>query len=659
MNAFAWILFLIVAAAAGGYAIFIYRKRETPGRGRNLLAGLRALTLMLLLLLVFNPELPSRDRDARRAPAVLLDGSLSMSLPTAPGAGTRWEAAREEARRAAGGAPVWVFEQQAQLVAPPTLARMSPGNAGARLLPALRAAAESGARRVIVVTDGRIEDPGEVARWLPALQLDVEFRTIPHEIVPNRAVVELETPSWAEAGSAIDVRYGVTAIGDAGDSAHVRIEQDGVVLGEHRVALPGAGRTISATLSVVPRAPATGGNVRLDVVLSPPDAIPDDDRRSAYVYVSDDPAGVALISFLPDWEPRFLEPVLAQSLGLPVRGYLRVGDEGYRRTGTGLAIGAATGEADVRREAAAADLLVLHGLDAASPAWARELAGSHRRVLAFAGPAGNEFGLPVRLAAPLAGEWYPTAELAPSPIAPLLAGVQTVDAAPLGSVRPATREAAMWTPLEVTQGRQGAPLPAVVAGETAGRRWALATGSGYWQWALRGGGARQLYTRLWGSLAGWLAHDHATADGAMVRPLRRAVERGGSIAWSAPGMSVDSFAVRLTGDDGVARDTVLPSVRGDSVPQAAPPPGRYVYEVDAYTEDGAVASGSGELVVESYSPEFTRSRVELADVSGGEVAVGPRGALPGRPLRAGAAPYILIVLLLAVEWVLRRRWGLR
>jgi hypothetical protein len=42
------------------------------------------------------------------------------------------------------------------------------------------------------------------------------------------------------------------------------------------------------------------------------------------------------------------------------------------------------------------------------------------------------------------------------------------------------------------------------------------------------------------------------------------------------------------------------------------------------------------------------------------IGVGPdRTERPGRPLHTVPWPYVLIVLLLAAEWVLRRRWGVR
>jgi hypothetical protein len=613
MGLFGWAIFVLLACAGAAWAFFIYRRRELPGRGRPALAVLRTLALALLLLVILDPQLPAGDGTAaRRAPVVLLDGSLSMTLPAAAG-GTRFDAARAEAARLAGSAPVLVFERTPRSVPAAALAAESPGDGGARLLPALRAAAESGARRIVVVSDGRIADAAEVARWLPALQLDVEFRYVEGDEVANRALVEVEAPAWAESGRPVEVRFGVAAHGAVvEDSVTVRVSQDGRALGEARVALPPAGRIAGGSLSVQPTPAPGGGYVRLDIALEPADAIAADDRRAVYVYVTDEPAGVALVSFAPDWEPRFLEPVLAQALGLPVRGYLRIDGNDYRATGVGLEVGAAATEEVVRRAAGRADLLVLHGL-AAAPEWARELAARHPRVLLVAGPGEAPLTTPVETGAAIAAEWFASAEPPPSPIAPLLAGVETADAPPLTSLRPVQVPAGAWVALEATRGPQGAPLPAAIGGETGGRRWALAPGDGYWRWSFRGDASRRLYTRFWGALAGWVVRERASVDGAPVRPLRRAVERGGTIVWSASGVAADSLAVRLVGEDGVVRDSALAGVRGDSIAQPAPPPGRYAWEATAFAGGQPVAAGSGELTVESYSPDFVRPVVALTN----------------------------------------------
>jgi hypothetical protein len=163
-------------------------------------------------------------------------------------------------------------------------------------------------------------------------------------------------------------------------------------------------------------------------------------------------------------------------------------------------------------------------------------------------------------------------------------------------------------------------------------------------------------------LAGWLLQEQGAVTADAVRPVRRVVPRGDRIAWTAPGLSPDSVGVRLFAEDGAAAlDTVLPLAAGtDTVASPAMAPGHYRYQLRALEGGAAVAEADGELTIEGYSAEFGRATVDLAQLEAGVVPVGAGArALPGRPLHAAAWPYVLLVLLVAAEWVLRRRWGLR
>jgi hypothetical protein len=326
----------------------------------------------------------------------------------------------------------------------------------------------------------------------------------------------------------------------------------------------------------------------------------------------------------------------------------------------GVEAGARVPEAAVRKVMEAADLLVLHGLDAYSPGWVAEPARRARRLLVL--PAGEAAGLgvPVELGRAVPGDWYATSEVPASPVASLLAGIDMLDAPPLTALHYGQIPEGAWVPLNASRGRRGAPTPLAVAGEGAGRRWAVALGTGYWRWAFRGGAAREAYARLWGALSGWILQEHGALASAAVRPASRVVPRGGPLRWVAPGLAPDSLRIRMTAASGAAvRDTVV-AAQADTASTPALPPGHYAYEVTAYAEGAEVATSEGNLTVESYSPEFTRPVVTLQMLEASAVPVGPgsRGT-PGRPLHSSAWPYVLIVLLIAAEWVLRRRWGLR
>jgi hypothetical protein len=686
MDLAGWALYGLTAAAALAMVGYLYGRRELPGRGRKILVGLRWAALAILLLLLFDPSFSvpgvtgGRDRVQ-----VLLDGSLSMGLPLRAGEpGTRWSAAIEEARRAAGGGELLVFGERPRVVAADSLAGWVPDAAGSRLAPALRAAAEAGARKVVVVTDGGIDDLPEVNRLLPELGLGVEVRTPGGGALVNRGITSVEAPDWGETGKPLEVRVGIGAIGEAGDSVRVVLRGGEEVLAEAVVPTPQSGLEATAVLSFTPEPPAEGELVRYDIALTPGDAVADDDLRSIYVAIAEEPAGVAFVSFRPDWEPRFLQPVLEQALGLPVRGYLQAQSGKFLRLGSGGDAGRPSGEAEVRRALERASLVVLHGLDGSAPAWARDVAQSGRRVLIF--PAGNGAGgLPVSPGALAPGEWHATGEVPASPVAALLAELRLEGLPPLTAIRPLELPAGAWAPLLASRDRGGRNALPVVAGlERDGRRTVVALADGFWRWALREGTGRQAYRRLWSALGGWLLEDDRLADAGPVHALNRVAPRGVAPRWVAVGTTdagrapagapLDSVALRVLGAaDEVVLDTVLTIAAGDTVATPVLPPGHYRYEARRVTAAGSATGGAGAaggggapavaggvFTVESYSPEYLREPVALAEVAAAAAAeTAPVRRGPGRPLHTEPWPYLAFVLLVSTEWIFRRRWGLR
>jgi hypothetical protein len=54
-----------------------------------------------------------------------------------------------------------------------------------------------------------------------------------------------------------------------------------------------------------------------------------------------------------------------------------------------------------------------------------------------------------------------------------------------------------------------------------------------------------------------------------------------------------------------------------------------------------------------------RGAADLSELRSAPAALIENNRSGGRPLHAAPWPYVLLVLLLCTEWVLRRRWGLR
>jgi hypothetical protein len=673
MDPISWALYAVIAAGLLAGARFHYRRHEPAGRGRYVLAGLRGAALALVVLLLFDPVLPARGMAARAPTIALVDASLSMRLADPDGT-TRWQEAMEAVRDLRPNRILVFGTGAARPVS--SLDEAVPDQPGSRLGPALRSVLEAGPGRVVVVSDAALEDADDVARLVSEAGIPLAVRVVGERTAWNAGLVELDAPAWTRAQEEVEVRGSVARLGEgAPDSLVVRLRWGDVELAGATVPTPPEGRTAGASLRFTPPS-GMAGLVRLDAELATGGAEPADDRRSAYIRVEEEPAGVALVSFLPDQEPRFLLPVLERALGLQARGWLNVAPGRFVRLGVGRDAGLADSEAEVRRALAAADLVVLHGTDWREPAWARE-AARQRPVLLF--PRGDLEALPVRPGPGQPGDWYADPDLPASPAAPFLAGVALRDAPPLTALRAAQAPAGWWTPLHARQDRRGEARPVLLAGEVGGRRVAVALADGYWRWAFSEEGGRPLYEALWSGVAGWLAQDARPRDHDGVRPEARVVPRGQPVRWVVP-PAADSLRVTLHpladpglagGEEGrgplegpaPALDTVM-AVSGGVAVQAVPGPGHYRYEARAFTDvEGVEAvTGAGELTVERFSPEFTRPpRSVRWAADAGEVAGAARAGLPpgGRPLRAMAWPYVAVVALLCAEWVLRRRWGLR
>jgi hypothetical protein len=611
--------------------------------------------------LLFDPVLPTAARtNAPFQTMVLLDASLSMQLPTS-GNRTRWDEAVDRLNRTSGSPGVLLMGGAPRQVARDSAAGLKPMFAESRLLPALQAAGEGGAEKVIVITDGGIEDLQEVRRWLPRLGLDVQIERVGATSPSDAGIAELTAPAWVEAGKPVQVRIGLSNSGPGGNSARVSVRSSGTVLGTAAVPLAESGRISTASIDFNAPSPPGGGLVRLEVILEPSDAIAANNSRTFYIQVGEKPAGVAIVSFKPDWETRFLHPILEQSLGLPVRSFLRATGSQFVQGGSGVEAGKRSNEEDVRNAVTQADLLVVHGAAADIPAWALEALRTKPRTLVFPGELGFSLAGEIDLPQATPGDWYISDELPSSPIASLLAGLPTENLPPLMAVLlPRELPSTAWIPLQATRGRRGVQAPVVIATAAAGKRRVVALGIGFWRWAFRGGEQRQVYARFWGALAGWLVQEQGQIAAGAVRPASRVIEQGGRPAWIAPGLNADSVNVRLFSGQAMVADSTIPLEQADTALSSVLPPGNYRYEARAFAGGREVGSGAGPLTVDTYSREFGRLTHSLGDLTGAagtsELGQNRRGA---RPLRTLIWPYLLVVGLLVTEWTLRRRWGLR
>lgn len=648
------LLFLVLAAALIAYTFWVYLRVELRVPEARRLAVLRAAALILVLLLLFDPRIPTGGVGAAPARWALLDASVSMSATDATGA-SAWDAAVERADDlASSGWSVVRFGGDRLDVGPGTPSEGgetdAPTEPTTRLLPALQAAAEAGAREVTVLTDMRFDDAVAVRAAAETLPLEVTFERF-GEDVSNRGVARLHVPDVPrpDVGPVAEVEVHGGAVGD---TIEVALFEEGREVARTRVPAPSPG--LRATTRVELPAASESGRVRYSARVvgdgaDGTDGFADDDEVVTYASVGFEEGGLVLISLRPDWEPRRLLPVLEEVTGLSAQAYLRAGEDRYVRSGRAAERGTPADSATVRRAAASSTLLVVHGIDGEADAWIASLVGQPGRRLVL--PADAEGARLVGLVVdpPQAGEWYASPDVPTSPIAGALSGVELQGLPPLTDVMIA--EAPDPQPVLQLQLRgAGAPQSAFHLVDDPGGRLAVALSAEWWRWAAREEG-RDAYRSLWSGLAGWLLGGTRT-PGAEPRPAEWVVAAGDEVVWSIPPVDSAGYRAVVSDDSGTVVDTTL--TRDDATTPALEP-GTYGYAVIDAAGD-TVGAGRFDVVRSSADMVPAAASTDFAAL-GGATAVLVEAA--GRPLRTSPFPYLLVITLLCAEWIVRRRSGLR
>jgi hypothetical protein len=617
--------------------------------GARYLWLLRAATLLVVLALLLDPGVPWPGTSGLTSRWVLLDASESMAAGD-EGA-TAWIGAVRRAE--ALGADGWrVVTFGAEIDQAPEASDLAPTEPTTRLGPALSVAAESGAREIRVLTDMRIEDMVAVRAALEGSRLDITFENLA-EPVENAGILSLDVGDRASptaAGVAVVELHG----GVAGDSLSVQVLEEGVPVGSSRVEAPGQGLRRRVEIDLPPSAGT--GAVRFEALVSGvDDDFAADDRAVAYGLVgAPQDAGVVLVSLGPDWEPRYLLPVLERTTGLPASGFLRAGPDRYVSMGAALERAGPVDSATVRRAAEGASLLVLHGLSEDTDAWVRGLIARAPRSISFASDAAGASLLGIDASAPRAGEWYLGEEIPASPLSGELAALAGADLPPLTGVMIAQDATGLVAPLSVSLRRTGPAEAPIHLRSNGVRRSSVVLARGFWRWAARPDD-RAAYETLWSGVAGWLLRD-ASLAGAEVRPAARVVPAGEPVPWQVP-------EARAGATVGVRPDTATTTeearaltLDGSGTVFTEPlAPGPYRYTVRDPAGDSVAG---GRFDVSDRSTDMFPAPVDPARLVS-ERAGAAADAGGTRPLRTLPWPYLLIIGLLCAEWIGRRRSGLR
>ncbi|MDH3298670.1 MAG: hypothetical protein OEM96_10390, partial [Gemmatimonadota bacterium] len=146
---------LLAALGSALLAAWAYGRLEEPVRGRVGPGVLRGISLFLVLAGWFLPSLPFGRAQPSRTHALLLDRSLSMSLPAVPGGSSRSDSASTWARTQAAEFSLGFGDSVA---VESRGGAIEPSGRYSRVLPALEAARAAGADSVTLVTDGELDD---------------------------------------------------------------------------------------------------------------------------------------------------------------------------------------------------------------------------------------------------------------------------------------------------------------------------------------------------------------------------------------------------------------------------------------------------------------------------------------------------------------------
>ena len=595
----------LVVLLAAGLAAFTYLRLERLGARAWLPLVSRAIAWSAIGLLLLNISCPVAGRPER--PLVLLDGSLSMDAP-----GGRWAEARDSALLAGD---VRTFGDEGAFT------DTTPTRGRSLLRPALTAASAS-SRPVVVVTDGEIEDAGDIP---PELLGRAAVEVFPRQPRADMALLNVAGPSRVTAGDSIVLDVEARAIaGAAADSLAVEVLSGSKPVASRRLNV-GEGATAKARIAFPSGAIGPGDHVLRVRLAGAGDEEPRTDTRLHLVTVAPTP-GVVLLATPADWDSRFLYRTLRDVAQLPVRGYARLDGDRWRSMSDLSTVGAER----VRQAARGADLLILKG-DSGSLA-----EGSGARGI-WRWPSG-ETGAP-----PIPGDWYLSgAEV--SPIAGAFLGQPVDSFPPATQLTPLKPGPGDWIGLTAQLGRRGAARPAVTGRQEGRVRSVSVAADGLWRWAFRGGSSEQSYRTWVASTASWLLGGADSVRG-VASPIRPVVQSGRPLVfeWTGRGAAVASPVV-WTGPQGPRSDTL----RFDGAGRASVrlPPGQYRYRF--------AGGGGGTVAVEEYSDELLPSPVTLAS----------RTARVPRPEgRTAARDWLwlfgICVAALSLEWLARRRLGLR
>lgn len=714
-----WGLAALLAVAAWlAWGATAQRADTLPRWQRLALSALRVAAVALIVALVMRPVRIDPPGAASARLAVVVDRSVSMGVRDASGR-SRLDAAVDLVRRLRSTLPARIGVETYALgsgIETTNLDDVRPDAARTDLDAAL---GEFRGRTppvaaMLLVTDGAFDVGAEVGRGLPVSVVPVGGTARG----PDRGVIALSIGEPIASDELVDL--GVTVVQDstANEPFDLRVAADGSPVETRRVSTPGRGVPAHALFRVAP-APDRPTTFTVEVAPLPDEVTTLNNRAAIVVPPPGGPRKVLVIEGGPGHEHSFLKRAWLADRGLLIDAVVRKGatEAGppayYLQTATEGASDLARGFPSTLAALCRYDVVVLAnvGADTLTTPQLEQLAyfvGERGGGLVVLGrgafDARASRGTPLDELLPLdssaqwrtadigpasgtgvtllpAGTSHPVMRLASSATETLShwAGLPALaEVFPYGGPRPGA------SVLAVAPAPGGVQLP-LAAIQTYGRGRVLAfTGEASWRWKMQMPSADRTFETFWRQAVRWAA----ARQGPVAVSVR--TDLLGRLAARVTVRSAD-FAPVADADVTVAFVRRDGSVRDERPVPVDPSSG--TYEVTRAVSDAdpvrisVAASRRGQTLGTAetwWAPSLDHERASpwrddgtlrrVAELTGGRVLEPGEVARWAGALAAGSAPglqgarqdlwhrwWVLsgLVALLSLEWMLRRRWGLR
>ena len=644
---------------AGLFSFWVYSRMEIAISSWKSLAILRFLTLSMVLLLIWDPNIPvARTEIGQDTVWVLLDGSQSMRPTDQSRPGLLAEVMERLTEMEEMPLRIMLFGERPRFVSADSVESIDFRDELSTLGPALVSAAEAGASDVLVLSDFRINDVETLDSYSQTYGLDVKFERLDMER-RNVGVEDFMVLRNDPLEETVTAQASIFSEGlQEDESITIEIfEEENLVVSEE-VNPISIGNTLMFEVELPINHEASGlleYRISLGIL---EDDFSLDNQKSTFIDMSFSDKEIVFLSMKPDWEPRFLLPVLSEVSGLSFEGFLSLGDDQFLSMNDIEGDESIVTESRVKRAVAASRILIVHGLAGDSPDWVVDALDNSSSTIAFIedGTAASKMGVSTQQST-VEGEWYLESSLKPSPLASTLSGIDLTSLAPLNAVLPMLDPNSYLRPIEFRRNGLGQIQAPLILNESDDSKQALVLASGFWRWSSRGGNSREVYRRLWSGVLGWLMASEVASNRRLVEPEVRVWSENDQSRWSAWGLGNNSIHLMIYKDEKLVQDTTVivnPEsqffINGLGL-------GSYSYRADDINSGDLL--GSGRFKVENHSLEWFRVPRDLVDIYSDLPSSTAIGSGFSRPLHTYIIPYLLIIIFLSIEWIGRRQRGLR